>query len=154
MPEWQMYGQALLDAKYGKMDEIAANRIRDLHKFAVTKTAHTENQRFSELYSMWREVYRDLAKIDLTPQLDNPHAINEFLAKFPTECQISYINYKGWAKNKDKPLGVLVNEWLKVEWSKQLALQDLQGDAKGELKDTGKRKCANCGLQNHKTKDC
>ena len=47
----------------------------------------------------------------------------------------------------------MLNDWLKVEWKKQLALEDLRGDARGESKDTWK-KCTNCGYSNHETKDC
>ena len=104
-----------LDSEYGKEDEIAVNQIRDLHKFLLSKVAHTDSQKFHELYTIWRDIYGDLGKIKLTSQLNNPHALWEFLSKFPNVCQNSYINYKALPANVDKRLDIVLNDWLKGE---------------------------------------
>ena len=42
---------------------------------------------------------------------------------------------QGIAENVDKRLDIVLNDWLKLEWKKQLVLEDLRGDAKVETKD-------------------
>ena len=58
------------------------------------------------------------------------------LSKFPEICQNSYINYKALPDNVGKRLDIMLNDWLKVEQTKQLVLEDLRGDVKVEVKDT------------------
>ena len=76
----------------------------------MTKGILMESQKFSKLHTLWRKVYEDLAKIQLTSQLNNPYAIRDFLAKFPFDCQISYINYREVSENREKRLSLVINE--------------------------------------------
>ena len=57
--------------------------------------------------------------------------------------------------NEGRRSNDVVNEWLKLERKKQLALDDLRGEAKDIPKaDPAGQKCNNCRLMNHYTKDC
>ena len=75
-----------LDHEYGRDDKLAAERIAYLHAFQCSKSANTTVAKFKELHACWREVYTDLDKVGAAGNLDNPHALNIFVSKFPDSC--------------------------------------------------------------------
>ena len=77
-----------LNAEYRDLNCIAANRISDLQNIQMSDCAKTESEIFLELYSIWREVFNNLGKINLMDYLDNPHTLETFLA---LDCQKEYI---------------------------------------------------------------
>ena len=64
-------------------------------------------------------------KSELTIQLANPHTLRQFLSKFPDTCRTRYITFRELTVNEGRRSDEVLNDWLKLERKKQLALDDL-----------------------------
>ena len=74
---------ACLDKEYGKLDLLAAKRIKELHSFKVSKNTVTNVEKFKELYEIWWEVGKDQNKIMLEESFKNPHTLKILQSKMP-----------------------------------------------------------------------
>ena len=99
-----------LDQVYGKTDKIVASRIEKLHNFKVSPKARTDPDKFLELYSMCREVFCDLEKIEQTDQLNNAHALNYLVIKFPVSSRKSYILLTKKDSSKGKSMSAVLDK--------------------------------------------
>ena len=124
--------------------------------FQVSKAAHTDTAKIEEHYQMWREVYCDLKKVKLEASLNNPHALELFQSKLPASSREQYINLKISPAMEDKPLSIIMDEFMNTERIRQshlMRLETLSSGGKKEQKEP-KSSSVKSGWTGHKTKDC
>ena len=104
-----------LDHEYGRDDKLAAEIMAYLHAFQYSKSAQAIGAKFKELHACWREVSMDSNKVGASGNLDNPHALNAFVSKFPDSCHERFIILKNTPGTEDKKASEIVNDFMIIE---------------------------------------